>query len=210
MMTRVVGRPTKYKEEYNDQAYKLCKQGATRKALAVHFKVPDATIYSWIIREASFKKAIDMGCTEFVKSGINTHGEALSLINSDEYVLRVLKKRPSRVRHGRKKYLTTNGKIEACLRARLYHAVKGNVKNRSIKGLSFSIDELKNHLEPMFLEGMSWENYGEWHIDHIRPCILFDHSNDGEFKECWSLENLQPLWARDNIIKGAKYECAQG
>jgi hypothetical protein len=53
---------------------------------------------------------------------------------------------------------------------------------------------------------MTWMNYGEWHIDHILPIDSFNFQSyeDYQFKECWSLENLQPLWAIDNIRKGNK------
>ena len=73
--------------------------------------------------------------------------------------------------------------------------------------LGFSPLQLRNHLESQFVEGMSWDNMGEWHIDHIRPIasFTFDSVNDPEFEACWALENLQPLWATDNLSKGAKW-----
>jgi len=72
--------------------------------------------------------------------------------------------------------------------------------------VGYSLDELKLHLESQFTEGMSWENYGKWHIDHIIPLSSFDIQNydDKSFKKCWSLENLQPLWAEDNLKKSNK------
>lgn len=62
------------------------------------------------------------------------------------------------------------------------------------------------HLEKEFTDGMTWENYGEWHVDHIRPMASFDFiSVDcADFKECWSLSNLQPLWGDENISKGSR------
>lgn len=70
----------------------------------------------------------------------------------------------------------------------------------------FSARQLKEHLESKFTEGMTWDNYGDWHIDHKIPISFFEYSsfNDVEFKMCWRLENLQPLWAIDNIKKGNK------
>ena len=55
---------------------------------------------------------------------------------------------------------------------------------------------------------MSWENYGKWHIDHIIPRVYFNiqELGDEEFQKCWSLENLRPLWAKDNIMKKDKIE----
>ena len=53
---------------------------------------------------------------------------------------------------------------------------------------------------------MSWDNYGEWHIDHILPDSSFYYvsTEDDEFKKCWALSNLQPLWAIDNLKKSNK------
>lgn len=67
----------------------------------------------------------------------------------------------------------------------------------------YSVAELAAHIERQFLPGMSWGNMGEWHIDHITPRSLFEFSspNDDEFKACWALTNLRPLWALDNIKK---------
>lgn len=81
-------------------------------------------------------------------------------------------------------------------------------KSQSIsKSLDYSIDDLKSHLESKFLTGMSWDNYGEWHIDHIVPDSWFNYVSDcdEEFKQCWSLDNLQPLWATDNCSKGNRF-----
>jgi hypothetical protein len=72
--------------------------------------------------------------------------------------------------------------------------------------LGYTVNELKLHLESKFLEGMTWENYGEWHIDHIVPQskLKYESPDHPNFKICWSLNNLQPLWAVDNIKKGSK------
>ncbi|MFC1453546.1 hypothetical protein ACFLQL_00010 [Verrucomicrobiota bacterium] len=74
--------------------------------------------------------------------------------------------------------------------------------------VGYTGDDLKKHLETKFISGMSWDNYGKdgWHIDHIIPKIFFKYKSykDVEFQYCWSLNNLQPLWARDNMVKGKK------
>ena len=73
--------------------------------------------------------------------------------------------------------------------------------------LPYTLTELISRLESQFKDGMTWENYGKWHVDHIKPMSLFEFKNseDKEFQECWSLKNLQPLWGEDNLSKGAKY-----
>jgi len=83
----------------------------------------------------------------------------------------------------------------------------GSKKGESImKYLPYTKEQLKEHIEKQFKPGMSWDNRSEWHIDHIYPHSLLpydsmDHSN---FQKCWALENLQPLWAKENIKKGSK------
>lgn len=60
-----------------------------------------------------------------------------------------------------------------------------------------------SHMESRFTHGMSWDNYGlsGWHIDHIVPCSSFDLSNREELLKCFHYTNLQPLWAKDNLMK---------
>jgi len=97
-------------------------------------------------------------------------------------------------------------RITESLRARVRNTLGG--KNKSVRTLELigcSVEELKQHIESLFLEGMDWGNYGEWHIDHIRPCASFDLEDKEQQKLCFNWRNLQPLWAIDNIIKGAKW-----
>lgn len=71
--------------------------------------------------------------------------------------------------------------------------------------VGWNVEELIQHMEPLFDVGMSWGNYGEWHIDHIVPLsvVNFQSQDDPRFKEVWALNNLAPLWAKDNIEKSA-------
>lgn len=92
------------------------------------------------------------------------------------------------------------------IRSRLRLALKHNQKKgKTLEYLGCSIEFLKTHLESNFKKDMSWNNYGEWHIDHIIPLSKFDLSNEAELRKASHYTNLQPLWAKDNIIKGAKY-----
>lgn len=74
------------------------------------------------------------------------------------------------------------------------------------KLVGYSIDQLKSHLESGFKDGMTWDNYGVhgWHIEHIIPLthFRFKSTDDEAFKKCWALDNIQPLWAKDNWAKG--------
>lgn len=87
---------------------------------------------------------------------------------------------------------------------------KDRATNKYFQLFGYSKDQLKQHLEKQFKEGMNWDNYGKWHLDHKIPQSWFykkkDEILDIEIlKECWSLNNLQPLWANDNFKKGARY-----
>jgi len=97
-------------------------------------------------------------------------------------------------------------KLAKRLRSRLSNALKGNQKTGSaISDLGCTIKELKIHLESKFKLGMTWDNYGEWHIDHKKPLASFDLSNPQQFKEACNYKNLQPLWAEENLKKSDKY-----
>jgi len=92
------------------------------------------------------------------------------------------------------------------LRFRIYRLLKHSYEtSSSLELVGCSIEELQTHLKKQFQEGMSFENYGEWHIDHIKPCASFDLSKEDEQRECFNYTNLQPLWAVDNLIKGARW-----
>ena len=62
--------------------------------------------------------------------------------------------------------------------------------------------ELREHLESQFANGMTWDNYGEWHVDHIVPLAIAE--NREQLIKLCHYSNLRPLWAFDNISKGAK------
>ena len=91
------------------------------------------------------------------------------------------------------------------LRTRLRRALKGNTKSGSaVRDLGCSIPELVTHLESQFQEGMTWDNYGEWQIDHIVPLSSFDLTNREQLLQACHYMNLQPLWAYENDSKKAK------
>lgn len=77
-------------------------------------------------------------------------------------------------------------------------------QNSTIEELGYSATELKEHIESLWVDGMSWKNYGEWEIDHIKPLTKFDlESHPSEVN---ALSNLQPLWKEDNIKKYNNYK----
>lgn len=98
-------------------------------------------------------------------------------------------------------------RITENLRGRVYKAIKAQSSlknNTTIDLVGCTIPELKNYIASKFDSKMSWSNYGEWHIDHIIPCSKFDLTDLLQQKLCFHYTNLQPLWAKDNLRKGAK------
>jgi hypothetical protein len=69
--------------------------------------------------------------------------------------------------------------------------------------VGYTLSDLKRHIERQFSKGMTWENYGDWHIDHIIPRCSFVYASpdDAEFIAAWAITNLRPLWSSDNHIK---------
>jgi hypothetical protein len=65
---------------------------------------------------------------------------------------------------------------------------------------------LADHFRKQYRPGMSDENYGEWEMDHIKPCSLFDFTKEEDRKACWHYSNLQPLWKEENKTKSDYYE----
>jgi hypothetical protein len=72
--------------------------------------------------------------------------------------------------------------------------------------LQYTPEQLIKHLELKFKDTMTWDNYGEWHVDHKLPITHFNiqEMGDSEFMKCWSLDNLQPMWGDENIKKSNK------
>ncbi|MHA1738808.1 MAG: hypothetical protein ACTSWD_09500 [Candidatus Heimdallarchaeota archaeon] len=98
-------------------------------------------------------------------------------------------------------------RIKENCRGRINNALRGYTKSLSTMLLiGCEVDYLMFHLQEQFTKGMSWDNYGDWHVDHIRPCASFDFVKESEQKKCFHYTNLQPLWAKDNLSKHTKYK----
>lgn len=96
-------------------------------------------------------------------------------------------------------------RIRDAVSANINHSLHYRKNGASWEGLvGYSLNDLMKHLEKQFTDGMTWENYGQWHIDHRIPVSAFNYENinDLDFKRCWSLRNLRPMWAIENIRKG--------
>lgn len=106
-----------------------------------------------------------------------------------------------RVRDRRK--IDSNYRLKKNLSRRIRKALKSEFKLRiTIEFLGCSINEFKDYLENQFTPEMNWNNYGSyWHVDHIKPCTMFDLTDLEQCKMCFHYTNLQPLEASVNIRK---------
>jgi hypothetical protein len=100
---------------------------------------------------------------------------------------------------------TPQRKLRNYFTSAICHSLNGKTKGgRSWEGiLGYSADDLRSHLERQFTPDMTWDNYGDWHVDHIIPVtsFTFTSADDADFKACWAISNLRPLWAVDNLSK---------
>jgi hypothetical protein len=94
--------------------------------------------------------------------------------------------------------------VTARLRARMHtalNAVLARKGSASLQLLGCSWQQVAAHLDAQFASDMTWESYGEWHIDHIRPCSSFDLTDPSQQRACFNWRNLQPLWGAENLTK---------
>ena len=119
-----------------------------------------------------------------------------------------------RIKRKAKRHSDPKSKVKENMRKRLREALKNSKKkDRTINLTGCTWQELNDHLESQFVDGMGWHNYGRssvikgeryWEIDHIMPCAIFDFDDPAQQEECCHYANLRPLWADLNRKKGSK------
>lgn len=118
-------------------------------------------------------------------------------------------KAKQRKRNFHRRRTDLNFKIKEQLRCRMNRAIKNRAKGGSaVKDLGCSIGYFKQYIANQFQPGMTWENwsYETWHIDHKIPLASFDLTDREQFLKACHYTNLQPMWGRYNISKGAKID----
>jgi len=115
------------------------------------------------------------------------------------YYKDVKKSRAFQRKHYYKRKQKVEYRINDAVSSSIYCALKSKKSGRSWESfVGYTLPDLMCHLESLFVGGMSWDNYGKWHIDHVIPRRLFSVD---KIQDCWKLSNLQPLWAEDNMSK---------
>lgn len=179
---------------YYDTARYFCLRGRDGDMIAQLFQLTPRELFEWCQRDRRMMCAL-----------MPTQAEWADFREGLERGRGIRRKRqPGRTRTYSS--LPESKRVRLRTAALLNAALRGRTQaTRLLARLEYSIGDLRAHLEAQFTYGMSWENYGHWHVDHKKPCALFDHTVEREFKECWGLANLQPLWACENMSKGAQY-----
>ena len=156
-------------------------------------------LYFTTYRKTHRKKhrASDKKYRKLNKEKRNTYNRAYYYAHKKELVIKRKQKRKANPK------LKLNGNMSTGIRRSLRSRKAGIPW---LKLVNYTIETLKKHLERQFTEGMAWDNYGEWHIDHKIPVSVFNFTKPEhrDFKRCWALKNLQPMWAKKNIIKSNK------
>ena len=151
-------------------------------------------------------KTID-NFTKNPKGKYGVHSTCKACKNAKDYKTKRLAHNIKKHNVNMQTYMDNNpaARIAANLRSRMRQVLKGKVKSaRTLELLGCSAEEWVTYLENQFKDGMNWDNYGKWEIDHIVPCCSFDLSKKSQQKECFHYTNTQPLWKKDNASKGGR------
>jgi len=108
----------------------------------------------------------------------------------------------------RKRQVDVQFRAACQISAALRNMLLGNtLSGKYVTLLRCTVPEMRAHLESKFAPGMSWATRGRfgWHIDHIKPLSAFDLSDPKQLEQACHYTNLQPLWWRDNMRKGASH-----
>lgn len=114
-----------------------------------------------------------------------------------------------RKNHAKRRATDIQYKLRSSLRVRMWSAMRAQQKSGSAVGdLGCTVPEFKAHIESLFTEGMTWDNWGKnagcWQLDHIKPLHTFDLSDRKQFLEACNYTNIRPLWMEENLARNRK------
>jgi len=167
-----------------------------------------------VIRRQKNKKKIQKQQQEYrskYKKRLNENRKQWGQDNPDKVAINAKKYREKyRDKINKKRREKRKGNINFRLRTVISNRIRMALSRGSKNSISYDLlgcswEDLKLYLERQFSDGMHWDNYGQWHIDHIKPCCSFDLTDIKQQKICFHYTNLQPLWAIDNLKKSGRY-----
>lgn len=212
-------RPEKYTPEAIQKKAKeyfaFCEDKKNRLDKGIAGKVPKPKtltglcLYLWVSKDYISEKAKDIRFSETIE---RVRKKVWVICNKRKYDYKLKYTPSNRIKERRQ--LDINFKLKMNYSSLLKDYIKRKTKNWTVVRndrlavLWYNIQDLKKHLENKFKDGMNWSNYWSyWHIDHITPASWFNYNSisDKSFIECWSLDNLQPLTAKENMSKSNKF-----
>jgi len=205
-----------------DGLYRICK--ACRRILTKAYREKYAEqikkrkqIYYQNNREAMYKrhkKYVSKNrekCLKYHKDYYHAHANKMNQQRKEWYYnhLEETRERNNEYKKHKRK-INISFRLSENMRHLVYQSLKGKKNGKHWEDIiGYTIDDLKKHLEAQFIDGMTWETYGKdgWHLDHIVPKSVFNFKSYDhiDFKRCWALENLQPLWGEENLRKRDKF-----
>lgn len=181
-----------------------------------------ANLREWCERNADRIKEKERAYREKNRDLLRKKNQARRDANPDlfrRYNARYRLKNPDAARQNARKWRSSEkgkawrqkarNRIRINVNSRIWATLKGKDRGTGVfRQLGYTLSDLCQHLERQFAKGMTWANYGRWHVDHIVPHKSFNYSDvtDPEFRAAWALTNLRPVWASQNLKKGARRE----
>lgn len=166
---------------------------------------------NWILKQPAKEKKVrvaNSGCFkkgDIPKTKLSPENKLKSIIKGRERSNIWQRNNKEKVNEwARKRRENPDIKIKCNLRKRLSFLLRKNIISKTEQTfdlLGISIQDFMKYLESKFQEGMTFENYGQWHLDHIKPCYYFDLTKLEDREKCFHFSNIQPMWAVDNLRK---------
>jgi hypothetical protein len=159
-----------------------------------------------------------------IQRDVNKHREWCRLYqnknyDSDKACARAKQYRENNIEKARERGRVSNQKRRVSAKGKIDHRMSSGIRQSLVKGkggkgweelVGYTAEDLKKHLQGLFNDGMDWDLFcqGKIHIDHVRPLVSFNFESpsDPDFRLCWGMGNLQPLWAKDNMTKRDKWQ----
>lgn len=193
------------KEQKIAKAKELHLQGFSARAIGRELTVHHTTVLYWVDPQFKAKKLTEASTPKGLERHRNNQAKQRGTPQGQAYQQTYMRGYLPDYRRKRLK-ADPQYKLAVNLRKRLWQTLQNhtNKVGSAVRDLGCSVEFLKQHLESQFQVGMTWENYGHWHIDHKKPLASFDLTDRKQFLEVCHYTNLRPLWAKENISKGAR------
>lgn len=193
------------KERYKDPAVKLARKLWKRKDYRANPEKHREQSRRWIANNPD--KVREIKKRDYAKNAEEQKRKALEWQRANPERARARKRAYKKSAKGRANANKPANRLRKSCSDAVRRMLKGHKPNGAwTSTVDYTMPELMDHLERQFTRGMTWDNYGKWHIDHIIPLASFEITDAecDDFHRAFALANLRPLWGKDNMKKSAK------